>query len=336
MGTQTKEVAGRICIRGCIDVAIARKGRLAEHPSCPPSSPQDRLDGALDLQAVFQAPAAEALALVRTCRAIAQGWPEHYLSNRERIESSGHCARWEFSRQLLFERTNHAAEVRLFGEAGRHLLQAAPLEPTGQLSREIYRLLFSTYLPAPNTPTPHPPTHPPGVRRAGGHAASCRRLPPLPGARAAGGDGRCGRDWGGVHHGAGAGQEGGGRCWEPALAAGAAAGLNPTHLQPICLFYCPHSCLLTTPHVPTPTPSIQAMVEPVEGLGFKPLDRAHAADWRAAAARFACDADDVKLATRDLIDTCFRRLRSVDAAAELLHSFQRIQVGGGCLVGLEG
>lgn len=39
------------------------------------------------------------------------------------------------------------------------------------------------------------------------------------------------------------------------------------------------------------------MVEPVERLGFNPLDRAHAADWRAAAARFARDADDVKLAT---------------------------------------
>lgn len=38
---------------------------------------------------------------------------------------------------------------------------------------------------------------------------------------------------------------------------------------------------------------------------------------------------------RDLIDTCFRRLRSVDAAAELLHSFQRIHVRGwGAATGL--
>ena len=68
------------------------------------------------------------------------------------------------------------------------------------------------------------------------------------------------------------------------------------------------------------------MVEPVEGVAFNPLDRSHAADWRAVRSRFARDADDVKLAIRDLVDTCFRRLRSVDAAAQLLHSFRRIQV----------
>jgi len=70
------------------------------------------------------------------------------------------------------------------------------------------------------------------------------------------------------------------------------------------------------------------MVEPVEGVAFNPFNRAHAADWKAVRARFARDADDIKLATRDLIDTCFRKLRSVDAAAQLLHSFQRIQVCG--------
>jgi dynein heavy chain len=69
------------------------------------------------------------------------------------------------------------------------------------------------------------------------------------------------------------------------------------------------------------------MVEPVEGVAFNPLDRLHTAEWRAVRGRFLRDADDVKLATRDLIDTCFRRLRSVDAAAQLLHSFKRIQVG---------
>jgi dynein heavy chain len=68
------------------------------------------------------------------------------------------------------------------------------------------------------------------------------------------------------------------------------------------------------------------MVEPVEGVAFNPLDRGQAEEWRAVRSRFARDADDIKLATRDLIDTCFRKLRSVDAAAQLLHSFQRIQV----------
>lgn len=66
-------------------------------------------------------------------------------------------------------------------------------------------------------------------------------------------------------------------------------------------------------------------MEPVEGVSFNPFERCNAADWRAVRQRFARDADDIKLATRDLIDTCFRKLRSVDAAAQLLHSFQRIQ-----------
>ena len=68
------------------------------------------------------------------------------------------------------------------------------------------------------------------------------------------------------------------------------------------------------------------MVEPVEGIAFDPLDRAHAADWRAVCARFRGDAEDAQLATRDLVDACFRRLRSVDAAVQLLHSFKGIQV----------
>lgn len=72
---------------------------------------QDRLDGALDMGSLFRAPAAQSLELVRTCRAIAEGWQAHYMAMREKIEASGHHARWEFSKQLLFERTNHAAEV---------------------------------------------------------------------------------------------------------------------------------------------------------------------------------------------------------------------------------
>jgi dynein heavy chain len=73
---------------------------------------QDRLDGALDMSTLFSAPAAQSLGLVRTCACVAQGWQAHYLAQRERIEASGHPARWEFSKQLLFERSNHAAEVR--------------------------------------------------------------------------------------------------------------------------------------------------------------------------------------------------------------------------------
>lgn len=74
-------------------------------------------------------------------------------------------------------------------------------------------------------------------------------------------------------------------------------------------------------------PCAQAMVQPVADITFHPFNKAHAAEWRAVRARFARDADDIQLATRDLVDTCFSKLRSVDAAAQLLHSFQRIQVG---------
>ncbi len=70
------------------------------------------------------------------------------------------------------------------------------------------------------------------------------------------------------------------------------------------------------------------MVEPVEVAAFNPFDPAHSAGWHALRQRFARDADDVEMATRDLIDSCFRGLRSVDAAVQLLHSFQRIHVGG--------
>jgi dynein heavy chain len=80
-------------------------------PAALPACLQDRLDSALDITTLFQAPGPQALALVRTCKAIAGGWQGHYLEMRERIEASGHHARWEFSKQLLFDKTNHAAEV---------------------------------------------------------------------------------------------------------------------------------------------------------------------------------------------------------------------------------
>lgn len=97
--------------------------RPIAQPACPPCPPQRRLDVALDIPALFSAPAAESLALVRTCRAVAEGWQTHYMANRERLEASGHTARWEFSRTLLFERTNYAAEVG--GEGGSQAMRAS-------------------------------------------------------------------------------------------------------------------------------------------------------------------------------------------------------------------
>lgn len=72
---------------------------------------QERLDAALNVARLFSEPAADSLALVRTCLAIARGWQMHYMAQREKIEASGHHARWEFSKALLFEKTNHVAEV---------------------------------------------------------------------------------------------------------------------------------------------------------------------------------------------------------------------------------
>ena len=61
---------------------------------------------------------------------------------------------------------------------------------------------------------------------------------------------------------------------------------------------------------------------------FDVLDKAHAPEWRMLRSRFARDADDIRLATRDLIDACFRRLRSVEAAAGLLASFRGLRGQG--------
>lgn len=82
---------------------------------------QDRLDGALDISTLFHLPAAESLLLVRTCLAIARGWQAHYMAMREKIEASGHHARWEFSKILLFDKTNHIAEVAGGGGKARPL-----------------------------------------------------------------------------------------------------------------------------------------------------------------------------------------------------------------------
>lgn len=62
---------------------------------------------------------------------------------------------------------------------------------------------------------------------------------------------------------------------------------------------------------------------------FDVFDQAHAPQWRALRARFFADNEEVKAATRELIDTSFRKLRGAEGAFDLL------QVGiGDCLVEL--
>lgn len=63
---------------------------------------------------------------------------------------------------------------------------------------------------------------------------------------------------------------------------------------------------------------VQLMVEPVETAMFDVFDQVHAPQWKALRAHFYADNDKVKAATRELIDTSFRKLRSAEGAFELL------------------
>lgn len=83
---------------------------------------------------------------------------------------------------------------------------------------------------------------------------------------------------------------------------------------------------------------VQLIVEPVETVMFDAFDQAHAPQWRALRARFFADNEEVKAATRELIDTSFRKLRSAEGAFELFQvglpcrkPMQRTQHGKGGL-----
>ena len=45
------------------------------------------------------------------CKHIADTWQGCYLATREAIETAGRDPRWEFSKQVLFERTNYMGEI---------------------------------------------------------------------------------------------------------------------------------------------------------------------------------------------------------------------------------
>jgi dynein heavy chain len=63
---------------------------------------------------------------------------------------------------------------------------------------------------------------------------------------------------------------------------------------------------------------VQLIVEPVETAMLDVFDQGHAAQWRALRAHFFADNEEVKAATRELIDTSFRKLRSAEGAFDLL------------------
>jgi hypothetical protein len=47
----------------------------------------------------------------QVCKSVLEHWLSTYMAMREKIETSGRDARWEFPKQLLFARTNYMAEI---------------------------------------------------------------------------------------------------------------------------------------------------------------------------------------------------------------------------------
>ncbi|PNH08033.1 Dynein-1-alpha heavy chain, flagellar inner arm I1 complex [Tetrabaena socialis] len=73
---------------------------------------------------------------------------------------------------------------------------------------------------------------------------------------------------------------------------------------------------------------VVAMYEPIESISFNVFDYGNAHEWKAAKTQFFADNEDIKAATRELIDTSFRKLRSAEGACELLQSFKSIKSKG--------
>lgn len=66
--------------------------------------------GALDPQSVLGKPGACCTRLSDLHRLL-QGWQAHYLRVRGELEATEGCARWEFGRAALFDKTHHARDV---------------------------------------------------------------------------------------------------------------------------------------------------------------------------------------------------------------------------------
>ncbi|GFH18109.1 uncharacterized protein HaLaN_14853, partial [Haematococcus lacustris] len=73
---------------------------------------------------------------------------------------------------------------------------------------------------------------------------------------------------------------------------------------------------------------VKAMYEPVEQVSFPIFEYANNVEWKAVKAAFYADNEDIKAATRELIDTSFRKLRSAEGACDLLQNFKSIKSKG--------
>ena len=70
------------------------------------------------------------------------------------------------------------------------------------------------------------------------------------------------------------------------------------------------------------------MCEAVENVPFDVFDVQYAQQWSSSKSQFHTDNESIKHSTRELIDSSFRKLRSAEAAFELLQSFDSIQSRG--------
>ena len=71
----------------------------------------NRVEESTSISAIFDAPAASALKLIGTASMVLSEWRDTYMKVRERIEVSGQHARWEFPKNMLFERTGHIGTI---------------------------------------------------------------------------------------------------------------------------------------------------------------------------------------------------------------------------------
>ena len=71
----------------------------------------DRVEASVNVHQIFDIASADALKLIGTASSVLSEWRETYMKVRERIEVSGQHARWEFPKNLLFERTGHIGGI---------------------------------------------------------------------------------------------------------------------------------------------------------------------------------------------------------------------------------
>eukprot|EP00210_Caulerpa_lentillifera_P005286 g5050.t1 len=74
--------------------------------------------------------------------------------------------------------------------------------------------------------------------------------------------------------------------------------------------------------------NVQAMCEAIESVPFNIFDISQSESWIGLKGQFHRDNESIMRSTRELIDSSFRKLRSAEAALELLRSFESIESRG--------